>query len=409
MRAPASVLSPQRPLPLGEFILLLAALFSMMAYSIDSLLPALPEIGAALVPQDINRAQLVITAFILGNGVGQLLMGPLSDSYGRKPAIVGGAVIYVLGAVLAHGAFSLEALLAARFLQGVGAAAPRVVGMALVRDLHSGRTMARVTSLAFMFFVLVPAVAPFIGQQIIGLWGWRAIFVSYVLFAVVVTAWLWLRQPETLPRAARVPFRAGPILRAASEALGHRVTMVYTAVLCFGFGQLIAYISSAQQVFVDVLGVGDRFPLYFAAIALVSGISGYVNSRLVMRLGMRRLASGGFLVVALASGLMAAAWAAGMPEGLRLPLFMLWSMVMFLMNGVSFGNLNALAMEPMGHIAGTASSVIGAVSTVGAVVIAVPVGLSFDGTPLPLILGAAACSACAWALMRLDPKGRGEV
>lgn len=390
----------------AEFTLLVAALFGLMAFAIDSLLPALPHIGAEMTPQNLNRAQLVVTSFVLGNGFGQVFMGPLSDAFGRRPVIFGGLAVYIVGTALAHEAGSLSLLLACRFLQGIGAAAPRTVGLAVVRDLFKGREMARISSLAFMFFVIIPAVAPFVGQALADAFDWRAILLSYIAMALAVGLWFGLRLTETLPVPARIPFRAGTILAAAREVLTNRICVVYMLALSFGFGSLLSYISSAQQVYQDAFGITDRFPVYFAFIALVSGVSGFVNARLVMRHGMRRLASLGFVSVGLASTAAAAIWLTGiLPQSWLFPMFMLWSMVVFFANGLSFGNLNALAMEPVGHIAGTASAVIGAVQTVLSVILAVPVGLAFDGTPLPLLLACAVFSALAYMMIRLDPKG----
>jgi len=398
--------APTRPLPFAELVLLLAALMSMMAFAIDSILPALPRIATEFIPQDPSRAQLVITAFVLGTGLGQLFIGPFSDSFGRRRALMLGVGLFIAGALGARAADSLETLLAFRVLQGTGAAASRIVSQAVMRDLFSGRAQARVGSIVFSFFVIVPAVAPLAGQQIIAFVGWRGLFASYGWLGAVVLAWFLMRQPETLDPENRRAFRLGRVLVAMREVLATPVALRYLLVASLGFGQLMAYISSAQQVYVEALGAGDRFVYYFAGVALISGLSGFLNARMVMRLGMRPLASAAFSSQVLIAGVLAALWLSGaigaLPQGWQLAIFIAWSVTFFFMNGLTFGNITALAMEPLGHIAGTASAVIGALSSILAVAIAAPVGLAFDGTPGPLLAGVVICSALALWLIRGD-------
>ncbi len=398
--------TPTRPPAFAELVILLAALMSLMAFSIDSILPALPEIASEFVPGNVSRAQLVVSIFVLGTGVGQLFIGPFSDSYGRRAALSFGIGLFVLGAVAGIMANSLETLLAARFVQGLGAAASRIVSQSVTRDMFSGRAQARVGSLVFTFFVIVPAVAPLIGQAIIGVVGWRGLFGSYVLLGLAVLSWFLLRQPETLKPENRRAFRIGQIYLAMAEVMRSRITMRYLMVMTLGFGQLMAYLSSAQEVYVDALGAGSRFPMYFALVALVSGASGVLNARLVMRLGMRPLASVAFGSQLVIAGAVWGLWAAGAFDGLsqhtQLWIFIGWSVTLFFMNGLTFGNVTALAMEPLGHIAGTASAVLGAFSSILSVMIAIPIGLAFDGSPKPLMLGVAVCSALAFALVWTD-------
>lgn len=398
--------TPTRPPAFAELVILLAALMSLMAFSIDSILPALPDIASEFVPGNVSRAQLVVSIFVLGTGVGQLFIGPFSDSYGRRAALSFGIGLFVLGAVAGIMANSLETLLAARFVQGLGAAASRIVSQSVTRDMFSGRAQARVGSLVFTFFVIVPAVAPLIGQAIIGVVGWRGLFGSYVLLGLAVLSWFLLRQPETLKPENRRAFRIGQIYLAMAEVMRSRITMRYLMVMTLGFGQLMAYLSSAQEVYVDALGAGSRFPMYFALVALVSGASGVLNARLVMRLGMRPLASVAFGSQLVIAGAVWGLWAAGAFDGLsqhtQLWIFIGWSVTLFFMNGLTFGNVTALAMEPLGHIAGTASAVLGAFSSILSVMIAIPIGLAFDGSPKPLMLGVAVCSALAFALVWTD-------
>lgn len=385
----------------NEFIALLALLFATIAISIDAMLPALPQIALDLSPEDPNKAQLVITAFVLGMGLGTLFAGLLSDAFGRKTTILAGFVLYILAALACWAAPSLETLLIARVVQGIGAAAPRTVSIALVRDMFKGREMAQIMSFAMMIFTLVPAVAPLMGQGVIALAGWQAIFVAYVAFALLVMGWFTLRQPETLPREARRPLSWHALVAASAEVLSHRVVQISIAAQALTLGMLFATLSSMEGIFSDLFGRGDSFPLWFGVIAMASMIGSILNARLVMRLGMRRMVTvtyGALLALTLAYlGLLAV-----MPEGSGFALHILWSVVLFAVMGLTLGNLNALAMEPVGHVAGMAASVTSAIATVVSVVLAVPVGLMFDGTQVPLLLGVAGYGALALGLaMRL--------
>ncbi|MEZ5883764.1 MAG: MFS transporter [Paracoccaceae bacterium] len=387
-------------LSMPEFTAMLAMLFATIAFSIDAMLPALPQIAAELTPDRINSAQLVLTSFVLGMGVGTFLSGPISDATGRKVAITAGFAIYMVAAVVAARAQSLESLLIARFVQGLGAAGPRIVALAMVRDIYSGREMARVTSFVMMVFILIPAVAPAIGQGIIAMTGWRGVFWAFVLFGLVAAIWLNLRQPETLPPERRRPLRPAPLWSAAREVLANREVRIYIAVLTLGFGQMFALLSSAQQLFA-AYGQGPRFPMWFALMALLSGSGTVLNARFVMRLGMRRIATDAYLMQICSSTLTLALLLSGILAGnWAFAVIFLWSVTVFFMAGVTFGNLNALAMQEMGHIAGMAASVVAAISTVAAVAVAAPVGLMFNGTATPIVLATLICSGVAWLLMR---------
>lgn len=390
---------PTRALRFPEFVALLAMLIATIAFSIDSMLPALTEIGRTLAPEAANRAQLIVTIFMLGLGLGTLIGGPLSDTFGRKPVILAGIAVYIAAALVAAQAQSMETLLVARFVQGFGAAGPRVVTAALVRDLYAGRAMARVMSFVMTVFILVPVIAPSLGAVLIALWDWRAIFHSYVLFGLVAGAWLWLRQPETLPPTARRPLRAEPLLTALREVLRNRRVMTYTLVMALVFGQMFIWLSSTPQIFAEVYDRETTMPLWFAGAALFAALSSLTNAQLVMRLGMRRIVTVALACLTGASALMLAAQALPLPAGAAFALFFCYMSIGFFMIGLTFGNLNALALEPMGHIAGLAASVVGAVSTVLGVLIAVPAGLAYDGTVLPLVLGVLACTGLALFLM----------
>ncbi len=393
---------PPTPQPaFAEFIALMAMLFATIAFAIDSMLPALPQIAADLTPGDVNRAQLVITSFVLGIGIGSFVAGPLSDAYGRKRVLIGGMALFSLAALLAALAQSLEMLLAARLVMGLGAAGPRIVSMALVRDLHQGRQMARVMSFIMMVFILVPAIAPALGNLLIQAVGWRGQFGSFVVFALLTSLWLGLRQPETLPVAARRPLQVRSLWLAMIEVFSHRNVVIATAVLTLFYGVLFANLSSIQPIFSGTFGRGAGFPYWFFGIALCAGTGSLINARLVVRLGMRQMISAAFAGQALISLLMGVTTLAGLwPDWAYFPAFLVWTTSLFFMGGLTVGNLNAIAMEPLGHIAGMAASMTTALSTVLAVAIAAPIGLAFDGTPVPLAFSVAAMTALGFLLMK---------
>ncbi len=394
-------MTPSRPLGFPEFVALLAMLFATIAYSIDAMLPALVVIAEDLAPDAVNRAQLVITSFVLGMGLGTLFWGPISDSFGRKSVIVFGIAIYAGAALVAARAETLEVLLAARLVQGLGAAAPRVVTLAIVRDLYEGRRMARVMSIVMTVFIIVPAIAPSIGAAIIWVWDWRAVFWSFVVFGLLSGSWLMLRQPETHPPERRQPLRAARLWAALVEVVTMPRVMITVAALSLGFGQMFLFLSTAPQIFTDVFDRQASFPFWFAGVALIAGLSGILNAALVMRLGMRRLATTAFAAQSVVSVLFLAQWfLLPLPEPWGFFVFFAYMCAAFFMVGLTFGNLNALAMEPLGHIAGLAAAVIGSLSTLGAVLIAAPMGQLYDGSPVSLVGGVAVCSAVAYLLMR---------
>lgn len=393
--------SPQTMLKKPEFVALMAMTIATVAFSIDAMLPSLPEIGAALTPTDLNRAQLVLTSFVFGMGLGTFVTGPLSDAFGRRRVLLGGYAIYIAASFMAMWAQSLEVLLAARMLQGLGASGPRVMALVVVRDQYSGRQMAQLMSFVMIVFTLVPAIAPFVGVQIISLVGWRGMFGAFVIFALFNAIWFALRQPETLVPENRRPFSIAKLWSGVKQVLSNHVVRVSILVQSLITAALFAMISSVQQVFDITYNEGGNFPLWFCLIALVSGSAGFLNAALVIKLGMRFLIRVTLGVQVILSGTMVILfWFGLIPEAAQFLTFLLWMTTVFFMIGMTLGNLNAIAMEPMGHLAGLAASVVGAISTVLAVVIAAPIGLAFDGTPLPLMLGVFCCVLLAWLGMQ---------
>jgi DHA1 family bicyclomycin/chloramphenicol resistance-like MFS transporter len=382
-----------------EFIALIAMMFATIAFSIDSMLPALPEIGAELSPQDVNRAQLILTSFVLGIGIGTFFTGPLSDTFGRKPVILIGSLIYIAASFVAWASSSLEVVLAARVVQGLGAAAPRVVSVAIMRDLYSGREMARMMSIAMMIFTIFPAFAPLMGAGIIALVGWRGIFLAFILFSVICVLWMGMRLPEPLARADRRPFRAPLLWQAVREMFAHPTVRLSIIVQTLCMGMLFTTLMMVQPVYDVIFDRADSFPFWFGAIALVSGSASLLNAAVVVRLGMRRMVTWSLGVQIILSGGMVMLGGANLPLDTLFGVFVIWQACLFFMAGTTLGNLNAIAMEPMGHIAGMAASVIGAIATVLAAVIAAPVGLLFDGSLLPLAGGVFVMSVIGFAVM----------
>lgn len=389
-------MAPTRPLSRPEFIALMAMLSGTVAFSIDSMLAAFPEIGAELSPDALNNAQLIITIFVLGMGLGTIAVGPLSDRFGRRAVMLWGAAIYSISAFVAWLMPTLEGVLIARFFMGIGGAGPRVVALAVTRDLFTGREMARIMSFIMVVFSIVPAIGPSIGAVLIAYAGWRSIFISFICFSLISSVWLFLRLPETLKDANRRPLAPRSMWAAAKQVMAHPSTRTATMVQMLSMSILFAVLSSTQQIFDITFDRARGFPLWFALISVLSATSGIINARLVGRLGMRPMIKGMFIAQIIISGLMIVAYLAGVRGNMLFAIYMFWTTAVFFQAGLTLGNLNALAMEPMGHIAGMAASLISGFATIGAVVFAIPIGLLFDGTPLPNAIGVFLLSI--WAL-----------
>lgn len=388
----------------SEFVPLVALLMALSALSTDAMLPALPDIGVDLGAAERNDVQYVITALFIGIGVGPLLFGPLSDCIGRKSAILFGLAIFMAGCIISTAATEFWIMITGRVLQGVGAAAPRVVSMALVRDQYEGRLMARIMSFVMAVFITVPMVAPAMGQGILLVADWRAIFVALFVVASIAGLWLLLRQPETLPRQHRLPFSVTAVIRSAVMVVRTRQAFAYTLALGCAFAPFVAYLSTAQQIFQDTYGVGLLFPLYFAGLALSFGVTGLINGHLVMRYGMRRLSVIASIIVTVSS---AVTWGLTFTFDGVPPLWLFLASLLLVFGGVGllFGNLNALAMQPLGNIAGVGAAIVTLISTLVSVPLGGLIGYLYDGTLFVLIgsfalSGAATLASITWASRR---------
>jgi len=372
---------------------------ALTALSIDTMLPALAQIGTDLQVQNANDRQLVISMIFFGLAVGQLFFGPLSDSTGRKPAIYAGLGLFMFGTLLSMFAVNFPMMLAGRLLQGIGVSAPRAVTLALVRDQFAGRAMARVMSFVMTVFILVPMLAPTMGQAILSFSGWRTIFGSFLLLATIALVWFALRQPETLAPENRAPFTIRRISNTTQAIMKNRLAFGYTVTAGLVSGAFIGYLNSAQQIFQEQYALGERFPIYFGVIASSIGLASLSNSRLVMQLGMRLLVRGSLLIIFVLSviALGIATFFAGQPP---LWIFMTYLLMSFFCVGVLFGNLNALAMEPLGHIAGIGAAIVGSLSTLISVLLGTVIGQSYNGTILPLVIGLAVLAGLSFMVVR---------
>ena len=373
-----------------EFVAIMAMLVATVALSTDGILPALTMIANDMTPDDHNRAQFVLSFFVVGMAAGTFVMGPISDSFGRKRVIYSGAVMYIVCALICATTDNFNLLLLARIGQGIGASAPRVVAQALIRDFYQGREMARISSFVMIIFASVPALAPLLGSFVMLAFEWQAIFGLFILFVAISTIWMALRIDESIPAHKRIPFRVSTISVAVKEVLKYPVIVTSITGLIFAYCILFVAIFLVQPVFDQVYDRSASFPYWFALIAILSASSSFLNSQLVGRLGMRALINAAFRVQAALSVAMLLLWYIGVLQNtIGFAFFVIWIFSLFFMAGMTIGNLTALAMEPVGHIAGTAASVISALATIGSVIFAAILGQFFDGTLFVMIFGVA--------------------
>jgi DHA1 family bicyclomycin/chloramphenicol resistance-like MFS transporter len=393
----------RRDISFGEFVGLIAAMMALTALAIDIMLPALGDIGRDVGLAEDNHRQLVITFYLVGFAVGQIIFGPLSDRFGRKTPLYAGFLLLAAASVLAALAESATMMFAARVLQGFGAAAARIIAVAIVRDRFAGREMARVMSFVMMIFIVIPILAPLMGQGAMQLGSWRWIFGALVIASLIALVWTWLRLPETHSAEKQLPLSVARLGQAVRSVIVTRQTVGYAAAFSFLFGVLMSYVGSVEQIFVDVYGLGDRFPLVFGAIAFFMIPSFFLNSMLVRQVGMRRVshfALIGFVAVCLTMAL------AGYPEKPPLLVFALFIIATFFCFGLIGPNFNAMAMEPMGAIAGTASSFVGFFTTTAGAFFGFLVGQSFDGTVRPLTIGFTLLGLGALACVLITERGK---
>ena len=397
------VSSNHRPMGFPEFVVVIASIMALNPLAMDMMLPALPDIASAFHITNANRPQEVLSTCLIGFGFGQFIMGPLSDRFGRRPVLVDGMVLYGAASLLAITAQSFETLLLARALQGLGTSATRVIATSIVRDCYAGRRMASVMSFAMMVFIAVPVVAPSLGQAVMLLTQWRGIFIVLTLYGALALAWSAWRMPETLPLAERKSLAIRDVLGAFRQTITNRQTLGYALAAGFVQGALFAFVFISQQVFVDIYKLGRYFPLAFAAAAIGIAAAGFLNARLVGRIGMRVMSHGALVGFAAVAGItMAAAYLGALPLWLFMPL----AALMMFSFGLMIANFTALAMEPQGHIAGTASSLYGSITTLLGIGIGTIIGQDYNGTLLPFATGFFICALAALAIVALTEKGR---
>ncbi|WP_443640290.1 multidrug effflux MFS transporter [Candidatus Njordibacter sp. Uisw_039] len=380
-----------------EFIFIIASLMSLVALATDAMLPALGYMAQDF-GVDGNAIQLVVTSVFVGHALGQLVYGPVSDTYGRKRSIFVGLGIFCVGSLISVWANSLEMMLVGRFLQGFGASGPRVMVVALVRDSFSGAAMARIMSFAMTLFMAVPIMAPLLGQGILLVGPWSWIFGFYVMFAVIMFTWVYLRLDETLKPENRLSLHPKKLWHTMLRVLLNPIAAGYSIVAGLGFGAFLGYLSSSQQIFQQLYGVGDAFPIYFSVLVTPTIVASLLNAKLVLRFGMYPLVQMSNVITGTAC-LAFYIYAQSLAAGPSLGQFMALCSIIFFGVGFQFGNVNALAMEPLGKLAGMGASVVGSSSTLVAVPIGMWVGMSYDGSVLPLAFGFAVASWTAFMVM----------
>lgn len=398
--APAAVIKgPGFP----EFVALIAMMMALNALAIDAMLPALPAIGEALGVAAENDRQWVITAYLLGFGVTQIVYGPLADRYGRKPVLMAGLSLYVLFSALAALAPTFSLLIAARVCTGIGAAALRVLAVSIVRDRYSGRTMARVMSLSFLVFLGIPILAPTLGQAVLAVAPWPWVFGVLAIAGAAFMIWALIRLPETLAPENRMPIEVSRIASAFREALTNRQSIGYTFAMTAISGSLFGFINSSQQIFFDVFNAEHLFTLVFGAVAGGIAVASLLNARLVERLGSRLISHTALLGFIAMSAVHAAVALSGHETIWTFSVLQALTMFCF---GFIAGNFGSMAMEPMGHIAGTASSAQGFISTTGGALLGFAIGQQFNGSAAPMAVGFVVLGVAALLCVLLAERGR---
>ncbi|WP_293746291.1 multidrug effflux MFS transporter [uncultured Paraglaciecola sp.] len=393
---------------LFEFVALMALMTSLVALSIDAVLPAMSQIAADLEITDPRQSHLIVSLFFIGMAFGQLYYGPLSDDKGRRYAILSGLIVFAIGSIVCMNAESLEVMLVGRVIQAFGVSGPRIATLAVIRDKYEGEAMARVMSFIMMVFILVPMLAPIFGQTILFWFSWQHIFSSFLLFGLLTGLWFFIRQPETLPKEKRLPFSWSQLRISSKFILTHKLVMFYTLSAGIIFGAFLAYISSSQTIFQQIYDTGELFPMYFAMLAFSIGLASFINGTLVMRLGMRKLCTWAMLGWLLFSTLLTVLCLVndGVPP--------LWQFVStlfcaFFCIGILFGNINAMAMQPLGGMAGLGAAIIGSLSSIVSVLTAVLVGSFIESSITPVALGFLGFGCLSFTFYWYANKSRSEL
>lgn len=379
-----------------EFIVLMAALMSIVALSIDAVLPALSDIGDFLSVKDATDNPKLITSIFLGLGVGQLIFGPISDSFGRKPIVYIGFIVFIIASIICVTTKSFEMMIFGRVLQGIGLASPRTMCIAMVRDSYSGDYMAKVLSFVVMIFILIPVVAPFLGQFLMNRYHWHSIFIFNLGFGVLAMLWFWLRQPETLKTQYKIPYHLSIFKTGTIAFFRIKPAVIYTILSGLITGSFMVYLSTSQHIFEQQYDMKEEFPLIFASLAISVGLSTFMNSQLVVKFGMRRIVHFSMLSFVLISLVFIALFSSRNNPSIEVLLG--FFALQFFTIGFLFGNLRALAMEPMGHIAGIGSALNGFISTVMAVPIADYIGKFVIDSVTPLFIGFLICGLISLVL-----------
>jgi DHA1 family bicyclomycin/chloramphenicol resistance-like MFS transporter len=373
-----------------EFIALMASLMSVVALAIDALLPALDIIGKSIDTVNNSENQLLIIMIFLGLGVGPLLFGPISDSLGRKPIVYLGFAVFIIASIICINAQSLDVMIAGRILQGIGLSAPRTISIAMVRDTYSGDYMARIMSFITVIFILVPIIAPALGKFVLDYYNWQAIFYIQLFMTIVISYWFWKRQPETLHKKHRIKFTKSIFINGNRELFKHKQTIGYTLISGFITGSFLVYLSTSQQIFQEQYQLVDEFPYIFAALAISIGSATLLNGTLVLKFGMEKMATWAlytFFAVSLVYIMLF--YNSSNPS---ITILLVFFGMQFFAIGFLFGNLRALAMQPIGHIAGIGAAITGFISTLMAVPISTYIGKFVSNTTLPVFMGFLICS-----------------
>ncbi len=386
-----------------EFIALMASLMSVVALAIDAILPALDVIGLQLGTQLAVDNQLLVTMIFLGLGIGPLLFGPLSDSKGRKPIVYIGFALFLIASLICVFANSLEVMVVGRILQGIGLSAPRTMAIAIIRDKYSGDYMARIMSFVTVVFLLIPIIAPALGKFILDFYDWQGIFYVQMAISGLVALWFWRRQEESLAPENKKALKGVLFINGLKEIFRHKTTVGYTIISGFITGSFMVYLSSSQQIFEDQYGLEKEFPFIFAGLAIAIGSAIFLNANLVMRYGMKNIITVSLIAYFIISIIYVVLF--HNQSNPDIAVLLAFFAIQFFAIGFMFGNLRAMAMEAVGHIAGMAAAITGFISTLMAVAISTFIGRFIDQTVMPLFLGFTISALCSIAILLYLQKG----